>query len=277
MKTRTKEVREIPLDQLEIGPSQARIRDVAKNIEELAESIDKMGLLEPIVVCPLGDDRYEIITGQRRFLAHQHLGRDKIMAVILGERVDNDVAKAISLTENMVRQDISTNDYIDACTALYRRYGSIKAVADELGLPPNKVSQYVKYDQLTPKMKEMVDEAKVDLKTAIRAQKAATDDSGDVDEEAAVVLAQEMKGLSNLQQRNVEKAAEENKGASVDEIIEAGRRQPRQKQIVVTISEQTHDALQKFATDDGSNQDDAASTLIVTGLTDRGYLDEGNV
>lgn len=277
MKTRTKEVREIPLDQLEIGTSQARIRDVAKNIEELAESIDKMGLLEPIVVCPLGDDRYEIITGQRRFLAHQHLGRDKIMAVILGERVDNDVAKAISLTENMVRQDISTNDYIDACTALYRRYGSIKAVAEELGLPPNKVSQYVKYDQLTPKMKEMVDEAKVDLKTAIRAQKAATDDSGDVDEEAAVVLAQEMKGLSNLQQRNVEKAAEENKGASVDEIIEAGRRQPRQKQIVVTISEQTHDALQKFATDDGTNQDDAASTLIVTGLTDRGYLDEGNV
>lgn len=274
MLTRTKEVKELPLEQLEIGTSQARTRDVSKGIEELAESINKMGLLEPIVVCEVGENQYEIITGQRRFLAHQFLGRDTILAIVLKERVAPDLAKAISLTENMVRQDISTSDYIDACTALYRRYGSIKAVAEELGLPPNKVSQYVKYDQLKPSLKEMVDDGKLELKVALRAQKAAADDKGEVNEEAAVVLAQEMKGMSDLQQRNVEKAAEENRGATADEIIEVGRRQPRQKQIVVTLSEILHGALQKFATDESTNQDDAAATLIETALTDRGYYGE---
>ena len=61
---------DIPLNQLEIGKSQVRLSDVGKGIEELADSIKKVGLLEPIVVGPQNSNgKYEIILGQRRFFS----------------------------------------------------------------------------------------------------------------------------------------------------------------------------------------------------------------
>src|SRR5262249_20653923 len=134
---------DIPLERLTIGLSQARVRDVDRHIEDLARSIQKIGLIEPIVVAP-GDspNTYEFVTGQRRFLAVKSLGLKTIRAGILAEKPAGDLAKAISLTENMVREDMPAKDYIDACTELFRRYGSIKAVSEELGLPYPKVQQY---------------------------------------------------------------------------------------------------------------------------------------
>ena len=74
---RVTKVIEIPLVDLVIGKGQVRLTDVGKDIDELAESISKVGLLEPIVVCPTAQaGKYEILTGQRRFLAHKKLGRE---------------------------------------------------------------------------------------------------------------------------------------------------------------------------------------------------------
>ena len=88
--------KEIPLGDLTIGLGQVRIRDVSKDIDQLADSIRQVGLLEPIVVSPTDDEgKYEIITGQRRFLAHQELGKDKIWAAILDQRVDEMTAKVL--------------------------------------------------------------------------------------------------------------------------------------------------------------------------------------
>jgi ParB family chromosome partitioning protein len=70
--TRVQEVRDIKLSDLVIGKAQVRVRSVSKEIDELAESIRVHGLLEPIVVAPTDKEGiYEILTGQRRFLAHQ--------------------------------------------------------------------------------------------------------------------------------------------------------------------------------------------------------------
>lgn len=262
---------DIPLDKLEIGPNQARTRGVEKNIDDLARSIKAVGLLEPIVVAPLGDDRYEIITGQRRFLACQRLGFEKVPAGILEIRPAGKFAKAISLTENMVRENMPTKDYIDACTELYRQYGSIKSVCEELGLPRAKVTEYVKFDQLVPSLKSRVEKG-MDMKVALRAQKAATDEEGNINEEAALALADEMKGMSGVQQKQLEKLAAQQSNAPVEEIIEAGRRQPRVKQLVVTISEELDQALDDYAGDEETNRDDAAISLIEAGLTDRGYI-----
>jgi len=143
------DTKEIPLSSLVIGKAQVRVRDVGKDIDELAASIAKVGQLEPIVVCPAREEgKYEILTGQRRFLAHKQLKKEKIMACILDREVDETEAKVISVTENLVRRDLNRKDLIDACTALYRRYGSIKDVVDETGLPYEKVRLFVKYDRL---------------------------------------------------------------------------------------------------------------------------------
>ena len=131
---------------------------MSKEVDELADSIRQVGLLEPIVVCESETPgKFEIITGQRRFMAHQELQLDKIMAAVLDERVDETMAKVLSVTENLVRRDLNSADLIDACTHLYHKYGSIRVVSNETGLPYSKVSQYVKYDQLVQPLRQLVD------------------------------------------------------------------------------------------------------------------------
>lgn len=268
------EYKDIPLDKLVIGKAQARTSGVDKGIDDLANSIAKMGLLLPLVVSPKdADGIYEIITGQKRFLAVSQLGLDTIKCGVLDESPSVERAKAISLTENMVRQDMPSKDYINACTTLYRHYGTIKAVSEELGLPYHKVQQYVKFEQLSPELKEMVDNSECDMKTALRATKAATRD-GTVNKERAVVLANEMKSLSGTQQKNLEKAALAAPTAPIEQVVEGARKQPKSRSIRIELEESIHDSLSKYAHEEGTNSEDAAVSLINEGLTEAGYSDE---
>ena len=259
-------IRDVPLTDLVIGKGQVRTRDVGKEVDELADSIAQVGLLEPIVVCEADEEgKYEIITGQRRFLAHQLLKRESIMAAILSERVDEVTAKVLSVTENLVRRDLHSSDLIDVCTYLYKRYGTVQAVADETGLPYGKVRQYVKYDQLIPDLKEMVDTGSVKLDTALRAQYAA-EASGTIDTAEARQFALEMEPLSGAQRSAIVKAREDDPTRSADDIIEDAKGGGKITQIVVTLTTDVHTALKRYAIANGTTFDDAAGRLIREGL-----------
>lgn len=274
MGTRIKEVREVPLADLTIGKAQVRLRDLSKDIDELAESIRVVGLLEPIVICPADKaGKYEIITGQRRFLAHEKLGKKTILAAIIEERVDEMTAKVLSVTENLVRRDLNKRDLIDVCTALYKRYGTVKAVAEETGLPSPKVSDYVKYDRLAPELRELVDAGDVEIKAALRAQDAASV-TGTLDTAEAVKLAKEMSSMSGAQQSKIVKDRAENPAVSVDEIIERAKTGEKITQILVTLTAGVHGSLQKYAKDEGTTLDDAARSLIEEGLSSKGFSEE---
>src|SRR5947207_10333443 len=94
---------DIPLGQLVIGKGQVRTSDVAEGIDELAKSIQEVGLLHPIVVCPAEKKgKFEILIGQRRFLAYQMLKKKTIAAAVFDKRVDEIAAKVYSLTENLL-------------------------------------------------------------------------------------------------------------------------------------------------------------------------------
>jgi ParB family chromosome partitioning protein len=265
------ETREIPLTSLVVGKAQVRVRDVGKEIDELAASIAKIGQLEPIVVCPAKEKgKFEILTGQRRFLAHKQLKKDKIMACILDREVDETEAKVISVTENLVRRDLNRKDLIDACTALYRKYGSIKDVADETGLPYPKVALFVKYDRLAPELKKLVDSSEVDLQVALRAQDAASV-SGKFKPEEAVVLAKELSQMSGAQQKRIVKNREEDPDADITDVIEAAKTGEKITQIVVTIGGALHQSLKQYAKDEDTTVDDAAGSLIEEALSGKGY------
>ena len=268
------EFRDIPLNQLEIGRFQVRTRDTDKEIQDLSDSIDKVGLIEPIVVAPAekADGKFQVVAGQRRLQACQKLGHKTIKAGILSERPDIDLGKAIGLTENMVRVGMNQKDCIDACTALYRRYGSIRAVRDEVGLPVHRISEYVKFDQLIPALRIQVTEEGLDMKIALQAQKAARDPTThEVDEKKAEELATEMKSLSNVQRNNMIKAAQETPGASTQEIIEKGRKPPQERMLKITIGSSSYSSLERYAQEESNSTDEAALTLIEKGLEDLGY------
>jgi ParB family chromosome partitioning protein len=272
--TTIKEVRKIPLKDLVIGKCEVRTRDVSKDITELADSIRRIGLLEPIVVCPADKPgKYEIITGQRRFLAHQELKRDTILAAILDERVDEATAKVLSISEYLIRRDLNRKDLIDACTVLFKKYGTIQAVVDEAGLPRSQVSEYVKYDRLSSNLRELVDKGAVDLKAALRAQDVVAV-AGDMKPDEVVKLAKEMSRMSGAQQSKLVKQVAEEPAASVDQLIEAAKIGEKITQVDVTLGAMAHRALSEYAKDEGTTQDDAARTLIEEGLSRKGLLKE---
>ena len=266
---------EIPLDDLTIGRGQARVQDIGKEIEDLAESIKVQGLLQPIVVCPAREaGKWEILTGQRRFLAHRILRRESIAAAVLDERVEEHEAKAISITENLIRRKLSGKELIDGVTYLYKIYGTAKAVTETTGLSYKNVLNYVKYPRLASNLKEMVDENQIDVNVALKAQDAATKDDGETDIDVATKLAQEMEQMTGVQRTKFSEEFKKNPAKPIDDKIEDAKTGARVTQIWVTVTHDTHDAIQRFAQEEGTNQNEATAVLIEEALIGRGLLEE---
>ncbi len=269
-----RETRDIALTDLVIGKGQARLTNPGKEIDELADSIRVQGLLEPIIVCETNTPgQYEIITGQRRFMAHQELGRDTIRATVLAGPITIEEAKAMSLTENLVRTDLNTTDLIAVCTDLYRTYGSFSTVAKRTGLHPDKVKQYVKYDRLHPALKELVDKDKVNIPTALRAQEAASVGVDDVIAEDAQKFALEMSSMSGVQAKKMIETRRADPSMSADEVIEDAKAGGQIFQTRVTLTSTVNSALERYARFQGLTKDDAASTLIQDGLFVHNFLE----
>ena len=265
---------EIPLVNLTIGLGQVRKMNTGKEIAELVESIRQVGLLQPIVVAETEEaGMYEIVTGQRRVLAHQELGRERIWSAVLDERIDEEDPRVLSLTENLVRLDLSRQDLIDACTDLYYRYGSINAVTEKTGLPHRKVSEYVKYDRLIPELQSLVKTSQVPLQTALRAQEAAAV-TGNVNAEEAIRFAKDMAPLSGAQQSKILKTRNANPAISVDEVIEDAKGGGKITQVVVTLTTDVHTALHSYAQSQETTIDDAAGMLIRDGLYVNDFIED---
>lgn len=210
----------------------------------------------------------------RRFLACKVVGTTTIWAAIMDERVDETTAKIISVTENLVRQDLNKRDLIDVCTFLYKKYGSIKAVHEETGLPYPKVSDYVKYDRLISEMKDLVDRGEVDLKAALRAQDAAAIEDRKINATKAVHLAREISPMSGVQQQKVADEIRNAPDKPMLEVIERAKTGEKVTQIVVTLGPVELRSLKTYAMAEGTTQDDAAASLIREGLAHHGYLEE---
>ena len=275
MKAKIREYKDILLDDLVIGKAQARTQDIAKDIDDLARSIEVHGLLQPIVVCEATQSgKWEILTGQRRFLAHEILGRERITAAILDQRADEGEAKAISITENLIRRKLSGKELTDGILYLYNIYGNVKAVANTAGLPLAEVKNHVRYPRLLPKLKEMVDDQRIDIRVALKAQDAVVDDNQGSDIETAVKLASEMQSMTGAQQKKLVKEHKSYPEREIDEVIEDAKTGGRVTQVIATVTQDTHAAIRKFAHEENTNQDEAVVMLIEDALIGRGLLEQ---
>jgi ParB family transcriptional regulator, chromosome partitioning protein len=263
------EIREIPIRDLVIGEGQVRARRVNDGIDELAESIRIHGLLEPIVVCPYSknNDLFEVLMGQRRFLAHQNLGRETILSAVIDQPVDKETAKALSLTENLIRRDLDSRDIIDACTALYRKYGSARAVAEETGIPYANVLKHLKYDRLHAVLRNKVDRGEVALEIALKAQDALAGARREPNPAEAIELAEALAAMTGAERRRLLQAKSREPDTPVKVLLRrywAADEKPRQ--IVVTLPSRVHKSLQAYARKLGITQDVAAARLITASL-----------
>lgn len=265
---------DIPLDDLVVGQGQARLSKPGKDVEELAKSIAVQGLLQPILVCEARKPgKWEILVGQRRFLAHKMLRKETIAAAVLDGRVEEGQAKAISITENLIRRKLSGKELKDGILYLYNIYTSIDDVHEATGLPKKQISGYVKYPRLIPELKELVDNEVVEVNVALKAQDASEDDDGSPIAEIAITLAQEMQAMNGVQRTNVVRDRRDHPDKPIEDVVEDAKTGGRVVQVIATVSAATHRAIQAYASEEEINQDDALVGLIEEALTGRGLLD----
>jgi ParB family chromosome partitioning protein len=96
---------EIPLDRIERNPFQTRTQFDETKLAELAQSIEASGVVQPIVVKALGDNRYQLITGERRWLASRKANKATIPAIV--RQVSDEQAMEMTIVENLQRADLN--------------------------------------------------------------------------------------------------------------------------------------------------------------------------
>lgn len=264
----------LPLDDLVLGKFQARTNVSMDYVEELASSIEKLGLLQPIVVCEANETgKWEILTGQHRFLAHKRLKRDTISAAVMDQRVPEAEAKAISITENLVRRKLSGKELVDAITHLYNHYGTQSAVVEATGLSIREVRTHLKYPRLKQELRQLVDDYTVKLQVALKAQDAATRDDGEVNIDDALKFARAMATMSGPQQKKLAEQRARQPKRDADELIEQSKSADKVVQVIATVTSDVHRALGRVSVEEGLNQDEAAALLLEEALTERGLLE----
>jgi ParB family chromosome partitioning protein len=112
---------EIPLGEIERNPFQTRVHFDEKLIAELADSITANGVVQPILVRPLPGGRYQLIAGERRWLASQKAGKATIPAIL--RQVSDEQAMEITIVENLQRADLNPIEQARAYERLGREFG----------------------------------------------------------------------------------------------------------------------------------------------------------
>lgn len=152
----------LPLGQLSRGRYQPR-RDIQPEaLEELADSIRAQGVMQPIVVRPIGPERYEIIAGERRWRASQLAELDVIPAVI--REVSDEVALALALIENIQRENLNPVEEAMALKRLLEEFElTQQQVADAVGRSRTQVTNLLRLLSLDPEVQTLLERGDLDM------------------------------------------------------------------------------------------------------------------
>ncbi len=149
-------LKNLPLDLISPGQYQPRSVFDTERLEDLASSIRKQGVIQPVVVRARKDDKYELIAGERRWRAAQLAGIDVIPAII--RKVPDEIAIAMALVENIQREDLNP---IEEATALRRLVDEFQMThqeaGDAVGRSRSAVSNLLRLLELSEEVRELVD------------------------------------------------------------------------------------------------------------------------
>jgi ParB/RepB/Spo0J family partition protein len=148
-------VRVIPVDRIESNPQQPRMIFDADALHELSASIREHGVLQPILVRPLGSNRYQLVAGERRWRASKEAGLATIPALV--EELDDDTALEISIIENLQREDLSPLEEAAMYDRMVREHGySIRKLAEKLGKDKGYLENRLRLADAPEEIRELV-------------------------------------------------------------------------------------------------------------------------
>jgi len=150
---------QLDIDLIDPSPYQPRTRFREEALDELARSIKSSGIIQPLVVRPLGK-RFQLIAGERRWRAAQRAGLDKVSAII--RNVPDALALEMTLVENIQREDLNA---IEAARAFERLMDEFQltqeTVAERTGKDRTTVANSIRLLKLEPTIQDWIEEGKL--------------------------------------------------------------------------------------------------------------------
>lgn len=158
----TTEQLKVAIDSLQPGKYQPRGEMEETPLHELADSIKKQGLLQPLLVRELSSGRYEIIAGERRWRASQIAGLTEVPVIL--KQVDDETAMAMALVENLQREDLNAMDQARAMYRLTTEFSlTHQQVADLLCKSRAAVSNFLRLMSLSSSVKKLLEHGDLDM------------------------------------------------------------------------------------------------------------------
>ncbi|OOR88648.1 hypothetical protein B0181_07990 [Moraxella caviae] len=152
------ELVDIAIDLLVPNPAQPRRRFDETELQNLADSINENGLIQPISVRKIpGSNKYYIIAGERRYRAHQLLGKRTVSCVVM--QIDEQANALMALAENTNRSDLSDYEIGQAITMFEHNFPNRKEYAKALGIPRHKLYRYLSFAKLPQAVHDVLDVA----------------------------------------------------------------------------------------------------------------------
>lgn len=166
-------IRMIPLDHIDPNPHQARSE--LGNIQELMDSIRNKGVLEPILVRSKAN-RFEIIAGERRFIAAKNIGLKEIPCIEMD--VQENEAMEIALIENLQRKDLDIFEEADGLQSLIDLYGyNHQQVSDKIGKARSTITEILSVARIPAAVRDIIKTSGLfSRSTIIEIAKQKTDD-----------------------------------------------------------------------------------------------------
>jgi len=150
---------EIDIDLIEPSPYQPRTRFREEALDELARSIQASGIIQPLIVRPMGN-RFQLIAGERRWRASQRAGLTKVAAII--KQVPDELALEMTLVENIQREDLNAIEQARAFERLMDEFQSTQeAVAERTGKDRTTVANAIRLLKLEPTIQDWIEEGKL--------------------------------------------------------------------------------------------------------------------
>ena len=150
---------EIDIDLIEPSPYQPRTKFHEQGLEELARSIKTSGIIQPLVVRPIGS-KYQLIAGERRWRAAQRAGLTRVSAIV--KQVPDELALEMTLVENIQREDLNPMEAARAFERLMDEFHlTQEAVAERTGKDRATVGNAIRLLKLEPKIQEWIEEGKL--------------------------------------------------------------------------------------------------------------------
>jgi ParB family chromosome partitioning protein len=147
---------EVLIDSIDANPYQTRRRTNEAALEELAESIRSSGVVQPVVLRPGPNGRFQLVAGERRWHASKRAGKTTIPAVI--RQISNEQAMEITIIENLQREDLNPIEQAKAFERLSREFGlTQEQIASRTGKDRASIANFIRLLKLPEALQDALE------------------------------------------------------------------------------------------------------------------------